>query len=305
MIDDKLLDLSNWDNDTFDALCFKANGVRNAIVAGDRTTSKSQVQRLQGVGIRVIGLYSYLYWGRDPWGVTPHARTEACIRLAKDRGIPYVWLDAEDTERGTPTSRRTELQQCVDLVTNAGLKAGIYTGAWWWRDYIGDTTQFKHLPLWHAAYGPNNSPAQPATSVNYGGWTAPHIHQYTSAVVLCGRVRDHNYWLKPLPGIDDEEDELSAEDRKFLHELGARVTQLEANIWPLQKAVGGNGYVVDGETLTNWDAIDALHTRGISLAQFMANLNAAVIEMRKGGNKDFDPRVTEKLQEIVDIMEGK
>jgi hypothetical protein len=90
------------------------------------------------------------------------------------------------------------------MVEAAGLKAGIYSGAWWWPGSTADCTEFSHLPLWHAAYPGDGREIR---KVSYGGWTDVAIHQYTSSLNVCGRNRDANYVFMeeeelPDPRID-------------------------------------------------------------------------------------------------------
>ena len=201
MIDPIVLDLSNHDQATFDPECLYASGVRRVIIAGERATSENQIRQCSAAGIDVIGLYVYLYFAADYM-----ARVNMAIRLATDFGVPYVWLDCED-DGGTVASRQAAVRQGVASIEANGLRAGIYCGGYWWPPMMGNTTEFSRLPLWHAQYGVASGPRPPVTAVAYGGWTAPHIHQYTSTMVRCGRNRDHNYYLRPLPGVGEIEDD--------------------------------------------------------------------------------------------------
>lgn len=244
VLDDKLLDLSNWDADTFNAPCFYASGVRRVIIAGERWSTASQVERSQAAGINVIGLYVYIYWDADVL-----ARVNLAIGHANRYGVPYVWLDCEDSG-GTVYSRLSWLRNAVAVIEGAGLRAGIYTAGWWWVPSMENSTEFRRLPLWHAQYGVGGSPRPPVTAVAYGGWTAPHIHQYSSTVVCCGRVRDHNYLLRELPGLEDDvtEDQvraLIAEERErwiaeYTAAVGANPVRhaqaVNQRLWAINKA---------------------------------------------------------------------
>ena len=205
VLDDKLLDISNWDWPTFDPACFAESGVRRVIVAGAREQTRTMIRRCQEEGIEVIGVYAFLYFGFTNWR-DPRVQTEHSIAAAKEYGVPMVWLDCESTPGAgtepvgqTPATRTAQLRECLRMVEDAGLQAGVYTAAWWWPTYMENTTEFARLPLWHAAYGPGSGPRDPVFTVAYGGWSDVAIHQYTSQLQRCGRNRDHNYLLQPIP----------------------------------------------------------------------------------------------------------
>jgi hypothetical protein len=103
-------------------------------------------------------------------------------------------------------------------VEEAGLQAGIYTGAYWWPSKMGNSSEFSALglPLWLANYGSNDpdNPRSPITEVDFGGWTKVAVHQYSSKIPACGRdVRDHNYWFL-------EEETMTNAQRGLIH-IGA------------------------------------------------------------------------------------
>lgn len=189
-----VLDVSNYDFDTFDVTCLKAAGIEGIILGCQREDiARAMAQKAAAGALPMLGTYAFLYFGLDTAG-----QAMAAIRVAKDFNIDTVWLDCESTgsledNHQTPDTRQRQLRDCVHLVQSHGLRAGIYTGSWWWPGYMANTTEFSHLPLWHAAYGPNSGPADPIRTVNYGGWSAVAIHQYTSTLYVCGRNRDANY----------------------------------------------------------------------------------------------------------------
>lgn len=103
----------------------------------------------------------------DPYATKKHPGN--CYGLRVPRMI--AWITAFISE----TSRRT------------GVRPVIYTTADWWRQCTGNTTLFRHDPLWVAAYGVH-APAVPAP---WGQWT---FWQYTDAGVLPGvGVTDLDY----------------------------------------------------------------------------------------------------------------
>lgn len=189
-----VIDASNYDSDTWNAPCLKAAGVERVIMGCQRPQLASpMIVSARNAGIDVRDLYAFLYFGLDTTG-----QVNAAIAVGLSvGGIDTIWLDCESQAKdGTeaagliPGQRIDELKACVALVEQHGFRAGIYTGAWWWVPMMANTTEFAHLPLWHAAYPADG---QPQHTVNYGGWSQVAIHQYTSTLNLCGRNRDANF----------------------------------------------------------------------------------------------------------------
>lgn len=246
-----VLDLSNHDFSTFDPACLKAAGVERVIVGSwDLAITTSIVMQCRNAGIVVEDLYCFLYYGL-PW---EQREVDNAISIIKGHGgIKRVWLDCEahftaasgdlDTEaQGMTAARRIAITRNAEArVITAGVEPGIYTGRYWWRDKMADTTTFAHRKLWHAEYGPNSNPTAPVTVVDYGGWTAPSVHQYTSTVVVCGRNRDHNYWFIP-------EDEVTREEYDALI---TRLDKIELGVWSGSEETDEKGNLrSDAERLT-------------------------------------------------------
>lgn len=204
------LDVSIYDYATFEEDCFAANGVERLIVGTSNLgASRAMVMRGRRAGLIVEDLYGFIYYGLG-W---ENRDLDNCLQLASELGgIKRIWLDCEagfsdngiqdDTEApGITIAYRHERTMRQALrVEEAGLQAGIYTGAYWWPSKMGNSPAFSALglPLWIANYGTNdpNNPRPPITEVNFGGWTTVAAHQYSSTIGLCGRdVRDHNYWF--------------------------------------------------------------------------------------------------------------
>ena len=188
-----VLDVSNYDATTFDPACMKAAGVTGVIIGCQRENlAWDMCVDAKAAELPVEGVYAFLYFGLDTLG-----QTQAAIRIALQFQVPIVWLDCESTgehdNASGPSQRITELTNCIEAVQRAGLDVGIYTGRWWWPSYMGNTTVFSGLPLWHSEYGVGSAPAAPVRVVDYGGWAGVAIHQYTSQFWCCGRNRDANY----------------------------------------------------------------------------------------------------------------
>lgn len=194
-------DISNYDMDTFDPVCFKLAGVTGVIIGCQQIAiARKQAKGLIEQAIPIIGLYGFDYFGTIGDADSPGADIgDACDLADELRNLMgwagIIWVDAE-IDGGPPVSpeqRVQEIAECIALIEGRGYRAGIYTGSWWWIPNTGNSQAFAHLPLWHAAYGSNALPIGPITTVDYGGWTNVAIHQFTSRLEICGRGRDANY----------------------------------------------------------------------------------------------------------------
>jgi len=248
-----ILDISQYDLPTLDAPCFKQAGVTGAIL-GVYTqygpgAMRQAAQQLLDADITLHGFYGLIYFG-SPTGA--YRDTKWAIDLARQFGVGRVWLDCEIdataigfTDAVTPTqaSRVAEIRECVRLVEAAGLQAGIYSGAWWWPENTGNSTEFAHLPLWHAAYFLDGVKVR---SVNYGGWTECAINQWTSSLDICGRKRDANHVWDAAVLEGDEE--MTKEEIEAL--VSAKVNAaLSAQFRPLLGLAinGGPGQYADSQ----------------------------------------------------------
>lgn len=216
VLDGYTLDTSNYDDPTFDAACFAANGVKRIIVGAQyEAIANKQVAQAKAAGINVMGVYAFLYFGG---GQQAADATRRAIRVAKNHAVPVIWLDAEADMPGvtvTSAQRNAELDRCVSIVKSEGLTPGIYTGGWWWTPKHA-TTVFNHLPLWFSLYGANDGKQKPVRNPGFGGWQTAAIHQYTSNVGLCGRdQRDFNHVWPDAPGLE-KEDEVTREEYEAL-----------------------------------------------------------------------------------------
>jgi hypothetical protein len=106
--------------------------------------------------------------------------------------------------------RCAAIARAVEMVQDAGLSPGIYTGSWWWPSGTGNTTQFCHLPLWNSYYDQDPD----VDGLPYGGWTAADvaIEQYSSTTVIAGRGRDLDHIY------EQEEEDMTADQVKAIAE---------------------------------------------------------------------------------------
>lgn len=134
------------------------------------TTARQQMQMVVEAGMR-LHAYGWCYFTEDPVSTADYWRD-----LYEDRPIEHWWLDCEETQYvGTPDHNVAWLLQVVSNLQQQW-PVGIYTGHWWWPQYMGDTPLFSPRPLWDADYT-----GEPSLVVRqpYGGWTHRAIHQYS------------------------------------------------------------------------------------------------------------------------------
>jgi hypothetical protein len=114
---------------------------------------------------------------------------------------PVLWIDCETYLDEDPGPDATWLREAVDECRRAGVRPGIYTGGWWWRDKLGNTTEFADLPLWAAEYC---EPRDPASCTLFGGWTEASGKQWTENPV------DRSVFLDDVCGsVSPEREELA------------------------------------------------------------------------------------------------
>jgi hypothetical protein len=141
-----------------------------------------------------VDAYVMLYWDYDITAQVQYA-------LATIEGFPVrrLWLDAEQPRSNWSSWQLIQkIQEAVDATGT--LPHGIYTRKVWWRDNVGDTDAFSHLPLWYAYYDGYHDFEDWYYPVYwyegpFGGWTDPTGKQYDSdwtAPDLCGVNVDYN-----------------------------------------------------------------------------------------------------------------
>lgn len=277
-IDSLVLDVSTYDYSTFNASCFYDSGVRRIIIGcHPKAQAEQMIMWARAAGIEVIGLYGFVYFGRDPYYV--HRDTDNAVSLALKYGIKRIWMDAEldaigigvDVPASNPMEREFQLLQVQRKIEANGLEPGVYTASWWWPSEMGNSTTFMHLPLWHAGYQ-----SAPITRVNYGGWTSVAIHQYTSSGGMCGRdVRDLNY-------LFEEDDEMSAADKALLQKLYLAIADGDPEKLDAAASVDFTGLA---------GRLDALETNGDTVARKdIQELRAAFVTFSEANPDGRVPR---------------
>lgn len=167
--------------------CFKDRGIAHVVIrasledAVKRQLARQQLQALKDGGIG-ISVYLWCYHSMDP-----AQQAQQALDWYGDLTPSIWWLDAEEVDPrwdgDGPAQRVAWLQTCLQTLEQAGQRAGIYTGAWWWKPFTADSTAFAGYPLWVAEYD-----NRPDLDVFYpfGGWSACQGKQYTGNGELCG-----------------------------------------------------------------------------------------------------------------------
>jgi Glycosyl hydrolases family 25 len=116
-----------------------------------------------------VGAYLWAYRDLDPRKSVRNA-----LALAKQCGMdppPVMWIDCETYARANGTTDPGPdadwLRQAIDECRQLGARPGFYTAEWWWRGYLGNTTEFADIPLWTAQY---DHIANPNSVGLYGGF---------------------------------------------------------------------------------------------------------------------------------------
>ena len=185
------VDMSKWGGPLSDteAQCLTNAGVRLIITgtghpSGAGVWARQQAESWLRNGGETLDAYIYLYMAGQP-------TTQVNAALGTLQGLPVRmwWLDAEDTESPhlTAQQRADFLESCLQALGSR--TAGIYTGRWWWRPNMGNSTAFAHLPLWNSYYD-----GDPDTDgLPYGGWVESAIEQYQGTTDFCGQSVDLNF----------------------------------------------------------------------------------------------------------------
>lgn len=178
------IDISNYTGEITlqQAADLRASGVERAIVQlvnPSILTHRQQIPTLLAAGIDVQG-YVYVWFSADILFITERIFW-ACEELR--RYAPsgtMIWLDCEQSDTDSPpfdyvhepTSQK--IRAAVNAVLDVDFVPGIYTGAWWWVPGTSDSHEWADVPLWDANYDLDPD----IDSVDYGGWTVPHMTQW-------------------------------------------------------------------------------------------------------------------------------
>lgn len=189
----KAVDCSNWTGPlTQETLAaWKADGVELIIVQAvdpppgyPLGVTRQQIAACLEAGL-AVDAYVWFWFERSlwPWDLDR--------KLALLDGLPIrqLWLDVEDTAPGySPEQRAAAVSLALSRLdayrTTSGQKAGVYTGRWYWTDYLADTPEFADRELWDADYDGIEDAEQ--SWEPYGGWTERAIKQWRGTSELAG-----------------------------------------------------------------------------------------------------------------------
>lgn len=97
--------------------------------------------------------------------------------------LRFVAIDVEVDPTTIPTIRAAEA-----LVKADNLRPVVYTGEWFWKQFLNNSQDCADLPLWDASYGITPSLEKP----RYGAWDKRTGHQHQGTTNLDGLLVDLN-----------------------------------------------------------------------------------------------------------------
>jgi len=222
--------------------CLLTEGYDTAIVgASFGSVARPQLQAFAagGMQVEVYAWVSFSGWWEN--------LLDGALGAIAGLPVRRLWLDCEEETAMEPRTVIRRIEQAVEYVEEArpDLEVGIYTGAWWWSDFAGNTAPFAHLPLWSAYY--DNEPDIDFAQLPYGGWRAPAIEQYHGTVETCGLNTDRNV-------INEEEETMDAPTKGEFGALFAYTMELRAALAGALFDLARHVYVEDEPALRDLQA---------------------------------------------------
>ena len=176
------VDISNWSGTISpDAVAaWQAQGIEKVVVGTQNIhIARQQMKVVKDAGLE-LEAYVYLY-GHLGASAQIHDAMDTIAGFSVDR----LWLDVEDEKSGKTPEQWIEFLGLAIAISTVAFEygLGVYTRAAYWRQHLGNTTLFRHLPLWNAWYmgKPNLDDFTP-----YGGWSREEMRQYTNTQTLAG-----------------------------------------------------------------------------------------------------------------------
>jgi hypothetical protein len=167
-------------------LAWVAAGVEVACIAID--TAPSTLDSCRLCSRYGLELTSYRELSGSGYTTQVQGALDAFGILAAERiYFDTLWLTAED-QSSSPQDWLMKYRQAVAWAS--GYQVGVYSGAWFWRDWAGNPSEFSGLRLWDANYAA-------LTFSPYGGWPARAGHQFAGDVTLGGVLVDLSIWETP------------------------------------------------------------------------------------------------------------
>lgn len=146
--------------------------------------TRDQIESCAAAGMPT-DVYLYL-WTQS--NVEADMRAKLALLVGLENHVGRLWLDAEDTTGASVDARVTAMRQAFAVLDGWCLahgkpRAGVYSGRWWWRSYVGDTDEFSDRELWTSEY---DGIEDASVFTPYGGWTSCSIKQYSGTSSLAG-----------------------------------------------------------------------------------------------------------------------
>lgn len=252
------LDISNYYgyvSREWAARCVDA-GIRHAIIRLSLETNehiniaRHQIAVFQDAGMEMVSGYWWAYPTLDD------PRTIATRVVGTYPGLPLYAADLEDDQHSYPSPIRNIdwLHLALAGFAENSAPSCIYTGEWYWRQWMGNTDEFRDVPLWVANWDrtPGNLDFTP-----FGGWTAAAGKQWcgeahTPDSIVAGVAVDRSTWdTDRIPGGDD----LSDTERAELIDLRNYVGGLTENV--LKPGFAAIESAAQGQRGKRWDTVRA------------------------------------------------
>ncbi len=189
-------DISFWSGNisATEISCWRGRGVQHVVTGTqNRDIARQQLQTAVNGGM-TVDAYVLLYWNFDI-----AQQVQNALSIIEGFPVKRLWIDAEQARGNWSSSQLVQkIQEGVNACGN--MPCGIYTRKVWWRDNVGNTSAFSHLPIWYAYYDGQhgfNDWYSPSAWYEgpFGGWSNPTGKQYDSdwtAPDLCGVNVDYN-----------------------------------------------------------------------------------------------------------------
>jgi len=176
----RAVDISNWQGDLPEQVYadWSAAGIRTVICGTSGNPAAPLVYEAQARKVVLAGLrpeaYTWLTWPVDVDAFAARIRGKLDL-IERISTVEDVWLDCEDevVEPGADVVGLIALAR--ELVRERGLVPGIYTGAWWWPKYTGNSGGFFDLRLWLAHY--DGIAELISALLPFGGWVPETLYR--------------------------------------------------------------------------------------------------------------------------------
>ena len=190
------LDIPPWSDPTFLDIIEARNQGYDLLIVNLHTGKDTNTHAEDNLRTaRVRGMETAAYFALSSQSAQWHFN-EAKKAAGKEwKYLRFVAIDVE-----LPWVKTSEVEAAIKLVTDAGMRPVLYTGAWFWQYTWGNPTIAKDIPLWDADYDNN---ARFDRFRPYGGWTSRVAKQYNSKASDIGFLADANVvdaqWLLEFP----------------------------------------------------------------------------------------------------------